>query len=598
MTTVTQWLTAQYLAGYSASGSGSTSSSLFSDVPGASIEFDVTGVNHILVVSTFQCEMTSADATYRAAGFRIADKADPSSINSGVIQRSLSNPQSTDYGIGSQVYIFDVSSYTGTRTYSLQHSLSEPSRILTTNATITGVALKSGDEDLVCEITQTSSPSEMTEEWSEITGSQTGAVTTSYSGGFYASASLQIRTSVFDTESEGEWNIQYKISASGTWADMSNPISRSMFNTSDMGVASLAGTLPDNCIPGDYFFRVVHKKSSGSSASTILTEFCNLVVVSLATVDGSYSVLSASGTASTSNSTLGSAITGEITPGVSTPLFLHSVYCISASAETNSPVFDLYIDKNILDGNDQKRYISSSSDHGSGASVGISSTLTATQTYQVSLRHASASGNLLTSQASLVGFALSLNPGSLPVNLHDFNGTVLTGDQVLLSWTTSAEINNDKFEILCSNNAVNWVKSGEVKGNGNSNSIIKYTFTDKPAFSGIVYYKLKQIDFNGEFEVSEIIAVNTGNVINNGFIVFPNPASGILYVKSITNQDDGSVNTYKLYDVAGTLVGGGNISNEDNSGILLGESIVSGHYFIVVDQNNNEVVRKLFQVIK
>ncbi len=592
------WLGAQNLAGYSASGSGSTSSSSFSDVAGASIEFDVTGVNHILVISTFQCEMTSSDATYRAASYRIADKADPVSINSGVIQRSLSNPKSTDYGIGSQVYIFDVSSYSGTRIYSLQHSLSTPSRTLITSATIAGIALKSGDENLVCKTTQASSSSEITGEWTEIAGTNTGAFTTIYSGGFYASASVQIRTSVFDTEASGEWNIQYKISASGSWTDLCNSTSRSMYNTSDVGIISKAGTLPDNSIPGDYFFRIIHKKNSGSSASTILTEFCNLVVVSLGTVDGYYSVLSTSGNATTSNSTLGNAITGEMTPGTSTPLFLHSVYSISASAETNSPVFDLYINNDILDGGDQKRYLSSSNDHGNGASVGISSTLTATQTYQVSLRHASASGNLLTSQASLVGFALNLDAGQLPVNLHDFNGSLLSDNRVLLNWTTSAEINNDKFEILCSNNAVNWIKSGEVDGNGNSNSIIQYTFIDNPGFSGTVYYKLKQIDFNGEFEMSGIIAVNTGDVFINDFVVYPNPASNILYVMSINNQDDGSVNTYKLYDIAGTFVGSGILSNEDIPLIQLNESISPGNYIIVLYQNGNEVMRKMFQVIK
>jgi len=55
--------------------------------------------------------MTSSGADSRTAYLRITDAADPSNINSGVFSRGLTSSKITDYGIGSIVYIFDVSSY-------------------------------------------------------------------------------------------------------------------------------------------------------------------------------------------------------------------------------------------------------------------------------------------------------------------------------------------------------------------------------------------------------------------------------------------------------------------------------------------------------
>lgn len=101
----------QTLVCTSAVGSSSTNSSTFSTVTGASVTIDVTGINSILVISTFQMEMTSTGTDIREASYRIVDIANPADINSGVIKRSLSNAKNTDYGIGSLVYIGSVKNF-------------------------------------------------------------------------------------------------------------------------------------------------------------------------------------------------------------------------------------------------------------------------------------------------------------------------------------------------------------------------------------------------------------------------------------------------------------------------------------------------------
>ena len=88
----------------------------------------------------------------------------------------------------------------------------------------------------------------------------------------------------------------------------------------------------------------------------------------------------------------------------------------------------------------------------------------------------------------------------LPVELSGFT-SVINRNDVVLNWSTASEINNSGFDIERSavdNNK--WIKVGYVRGNGSSGLINNYTFEDKGLNSGKYLYRLKQIDFNGNFE--------------------------------------------------------------------------------------------------
>jgi len=92
----------------------------------------------------------------------------------------------------------------------------------------------------------------------------------------------------------------------------------------------------------------------------------------------------------------------------------------------------------------------------------------------------------------------------MPVELMAFSGNAV-GNQVKLAWSTSSEINNKGFDIerqysTNGNSFSEWSKVGFIQGNGNSNSVINYNFTDKCGETGKYKYRLKQIDYNGNFE--------------------------------------------------------------------------------------------------
>lgn len=87
----------------------------------------------------------------------------------------------------------------------------------------------------------------------------------------------------------------------------------------------------------------------------------------------------------------------------------------------------------------------------------------------------------------------------LPVELSSFTSSV-NGNDVTLNWSTSSETNNARFEIERSSGNNVWTKSGYVNGNGTTTLSQNYSFTDRGLNSGTYKYRLKQIDFNGNFE--------------------------------------------------------------------------------------------------
>jgi len=303
---------AQTLPSDAATGSAYTISSAFSTVTGASVTIDATGIDNILVVSTFQCEMSFASTTDRDAAFRIADNSDVDNINSGEIHRSLSNQKDYDYGIGSVVHIFDVSAVSVSKTYILEHNITQ-SKPLTTDATIVAIALKGGTEQLKCDVKRVTSVT-MSTSWGAVTGSETSVITTSVAGGFYVAASIESQTTVLSSSpAVAEWKLQYKYGSGGTWTDLTTAVERSMSNIKDQGIINLVGSLPDWAGAGDYYFRIAHKNTDGSN--TVKTQAANIVAVSLGITAGKFPVFFKTATGvSTTNTSMEVAATATMTP--------------------------------------------------------------------------------------------------------------------------------------------------------------------------------------------------------------------------------------------------------------------------------------------
>jgi len=182
----------------------------------------------------------------------------------------------------------------------------------------------------------------------------------------------------------------------------------------------------------------------------------------------------------------------------------------------------------------------------------------------------------------------------LPVELTSFNAEVIKNG-VLLSWTTSTEVNNYGFEIECKilnqvqNDKSEWKKIGFVEGHGNSNSPKDYTFTDSQTFevfqnlegfNGVIQYRLKQIDFDGNYEYSDEIIVELGELIKGYKLEqnYPNPFNPSTVIKySIPTHVKGEKQEVRLlvYDILGNEVA-----------TLVNENQGFGNYEVKFDASN------------
>jgi hypothetical protein len=92
-----------------------------------------------------------------------------------------------------------------------------------------------------------------------------------------------------------------------------------------------------------------------------------------------------------------------------------------------------------------------------------------------------------------------------------------------LIWSTSQEFNNDHFEIERSHDGINFEKITNVNGQGTKNSLTTYVYNDIDVNRTlVVYYRIKQVDYDGKFEYSNVIVLN-GAEGNSSIEIYPNP---------------------------------------------------------------------------
>ncbi len=149
-------------------------------------------------------------------------------------------------------------------------------------------------------------------------------------------------------------------------------------------------------------------------------------------------------------------------------------------------------------------------------------------------------------------FAVGDNNLALPVELISLTARPENGKNIL-EWRTASEINNDHFEIQRSEDAKNWNKIGETAGHGTTQEEETYSFIDASASTlaaNTVYYRLRQVDYNGTSEYSGIRKVSVANS-NAGLKLYPNPAKDILNISFGNYKEAGTI---KIFNMNGACV--------------------------------------------
>ena len=131
--------------------------------------------------------------------------------------------------------------------------------------------------------------------------------------------------------------------------------------------------------------------------------------------------------------------------------------------------------------------------------------------------------------ASITESVTTYLPPQVPITLLEFTGQK-EGNETLLNWSTASEKDNSHFEVEHSENGLHFEKIAEIRGAGNSTSLQKYSCIHQDPAHDINYYRLKQVDFNGDFEYSNTITVRF-DALHPAVKIFPNPASDLIIIQ-------------------------------------------------------------------
>jgi len=155
----------------------------------------------------------------------------------------------------------------------------------------------------------------------------------------------------------------------------------------------------------------------------------------------------------------------------------------------------------------------------------------------------------------------------LPIELLSFNAIENDITSVNCFWSTASETNNDFFLVERSRDGINFSEVGRVVGAGTSNATINYALNDYQPYSGLSYYRLKQVDFNGEYSYSNIVSIQRDISKEGEIIIMPNPNSGKFHVR-ISNQYCGQ-SSISIADMNGRVCHHQSVDFEASNAVLI-----------------------------
>ena len=163
---------------------------------------------------------------------------------------------------------------------------------------------------------------------------------------------------------------------------------------------------------------------------------------------------------------------------------------------------------------------------------------------------------------------------------------------VELTWMSATEINNDFYTIARCTDTHNFEVIATINGAGNSSNVNSYYFKDAEAPSGKLYYRLKQTDFNGNFEYFDIKAVDCG-VNAAGISIYPNPTVNN-FVLNVNGYNEEKVQL-EMYNAIGQKVINKIfiIKNNDLNQSIVVDYLDEGIYFINIKVGGKIETQKL-----
>lgn len=221
----------------------------------------------------------------------------------------------------------------------------------------------------------------------------------------------------------------------------------------------------------------------------------------------------------------------------------------------------------------------------SSPSFNISSAVNTSITFRIYGYNGTGTIALNTANWRIDDLVLTINAVPLPVTLISFKANIGENQQTVLKWATASEKNNEYFMVERSKNAIDFEKIGKIKGNGTIGLRNDYAFTDENPLKGINYYRLKQVDFDGQFSYTR-----TESIIKDGdgtISLYPNPTTNTL---KINFEDTDQIDDTTIYNLMGKVVK----TIKGNEGKYEISDLPQGNYIIQMSLLDGRIVRNSF----
>ncbi|OGU78537.1 MAG: hypothetical protein A2499_08060 [Stygiobacter sp. RIFOXYC12_FULL_38_8] len=201
--------------------------------------------------------------------------------------------------------------------------------------------------------------------------------------------------------------------------------------------------------------------------------------------------------------------------------------------------------------------------------------------------------------------ATSWSQAPLPVQLTSFTASNVNNG-VQLNWQTATEVNNYGFEVERQpipnpsqrEGNSSWTKIGFVNGHGNSNSPKSYSFIDNLLLAhdlNRLQYRLKQIDFDGKFEYSNIVEVNVE--VPAAFVLHqnsPNPFNPTTEIKfALPKNSNVELSIYNLLGEIVQRLANGMMNAGEHKVMFDASNLSSGVYIYKLTTDNYFSTRKM-----
>ena len=190
-------------------------------------------------------------------------------------------------------------------------------------------------------------------------------------------------------------------------------------------------------------------------------------------------------------------------------------------------------------------------------------------------------------------YGIGLMEGNLPISLLSFSG-ICRSNSIEINWSTASETNNQFFVIEKSSNINDWAVLATINGAGNSNSLISYHYTDQDPFSGNTYYRLKQIDFNGDYSYSGIISVSCSSALQSSYGIISYQVEDNS-IEILINSEKEEAYNVSIYDMLGKKVFHSNktVSKGLSNLTLTTPNFVESFYLLELRSNRQTISKKI-----